>query len=207
LRSFDLGRVLEKLSLALEQLQDVKLVIIDPITAYLGNNDSNNNAVVRGVLAPLSEALQQSSCAVVLVTHFNKSLTQDPLGKVIGSIGLIAAARSGYAVIKDEADPDRRYLLPIKNNIGEDRFGLEFNIEEAVVAGDITTSRVRWHETLVDGHPLLSPKTPAASVLRTARRNFLEQPLKTGHATRKTSRILAWERVIKCQLFSGRKTG
>ncbi len=54
-RSFNLKIDLPKLEQMIEQIDDVVLVIIDPITSYLGGVDSHNNADVRSVLEPLGK--------------------------------------------------------------------------------------------------------------------------------------------------------
>lgn len=156
-RGFNLVEDVQRLGRVLDSLGDARLVVIDPITAYLGNTDSHNNAEIRGVLAPLAEIAAQRSVAIVLVTHFNKSNGQSATARVIGSIGLIAAARGGFAATKDETNPDVRHFLPIKNNIGNDKTGLSYIIEEVVVNVDIRTSRVVWQVGTVDAHGILNP--------------------------------------------------
>ena len=51
-RAFSLKRDLERLSTLIAELRDVRLVVIDPISAYLGDADSHKNAEVRALLAP-----------------------------------------------------------------------------------------------------------------------------------------------------------
>ena len=156
-RTFDLGQDIERLSMTLDKLNDVSLVIIDPITAYLGNVDSHNNADIRGILAPLSAMAAKHNAAILLITHLNKSTGQDVMARVIGSIGLIAAARAGYAVIKESKMPEIRYFIPIKNNVGNDQNGFSFVIEEVAVEGDILTSRIVWQDGLIDAQSILTP--------------------------------------------------
>src|SRR5262245_40616470 len=52
-RSFNLQVDLPELEKTLERLNDAALVIIDPITSYLGKVDSHKNADIRSVLEPL----------------------------------------------------------------------------------------------------------------------------------------------------------
>ena len=49
---FDQIPVLEQ---AILTAGDVRLIIIDPVTAYVGKTDDHKNAEVRGLLAPLVE--------------------------------------------------------------------------------------------------------------------------------------------------------
>ncbi|ANX03405.1 AAA family ATPase [Immundisolibacter cernigliae] len=142
-RGFDLTRDLDALADLIDTIGDVRLVVIDPITAYLGATDSHRNAEVRAVLAPLAALAAKYDVAVVAVSHLNKSGGADALSRVTGSLAFVAAARAAFIVAKDPADPDRRLFLPVKNNIGPDGDGLAYRIEAATV-GDIHTSQVAW---------------------------------------------------------------
>ncbi|HOI53862.1 MAG TPA: AAA family ATPase [Phycisphaerae bacterium] len=104
-----------------------RLVIVDPVSAFLGGTDSHNNSEVRGVLAPLAEMAARNRVAVVAVTHLNKG-QGSALNRVIGSIAFTAAARAAYVVTKDEDDPARRLLLPVKNNLGIDLNGFAYRL-------------------------------------------------------------------------------
>jgi len=156
-RTFDLTKDIDRLSAALDRLGTVRLVIIDPISAYLGDTDSYNNADMRGVLAPLAAMAAKHNVAVLLVTHLNKAQGQDMLARVSGSVGLIAAARAGYAVVKDEKNPDLRYFLPIKNNVGNDKDGFSYVIEQKTLDSGIITSHIIWNLVSVKAQDIFYP--------------------------------------------------
>jgi AAA domain len=143
-RPFSLASDLPRLSAALAELPDVALVLIDPITAYLGDTDSHKNADVRAVLAALAEVAAKHSVAIVAVSHLRKSGAGDALLQVTGSLAFVAAARAAYVIAKDKDDPQRRLMLPIKNNLGEDQTGYAFSLESFRLPGGIDTSRVIW---------------------------------------------------------------
>lgn len=157
-RQFDLTKDIVRLENAIESMGDVKLIIIDPISAYMGKTDSHNNEAVRGMLTPISALAIKHQVAVLLVTHLNKSKDPNPMARVIGSIGLVAAARAGYIVQKDAEQPEKRYFLPIKNNVGNDKDGFSFEIEAYTIDETISTSRVRWHPDLVIAKKILQPE-------------------------------------------------
>lgn len=106
------------------------LIVIDPISAYMGGSDSHNNAEVRSVLAPLSELAAKYKVAIVAVSHLNKG-TGPAMYRAMGSLAFTAAARAVWAVVKDKDDPDRRLVLPVKNNIGNDTSGLAYRVATA----------------------------------------------------------------------------
>lgn len=123
---------------ALMRVTDPKLVVIDPISAYLGECDGNNNAQVRGMLGELSRLAREFGCAIVMVTHLNKSkdganARARSLYRAMGSLAFVAAARCAMLACKDPKDPARRMLLPMKNNLGNDSDGLAWRIEDGAV--------------------------------------------------------------------------
>jgi hypothetical protein len=127
--TFSLKTDLEKLREELAGLPNPKLVIIDPISAYLGDTDSHKNADVRGILAPLSQLASECGVAVVAVSHLNKnSENKNVLHRVMGSLAFSAAARACFVVVRDKEDPERRLFLPAKNNIAKDFTGLAYRV-------------------------------------------------------------------------------
>ena len=128
-RSIDLCRDIAELEKAIDMVAPCRLVVIDPISAYLGEADSHKNAAVRAALAPLSEMAARRNVAIVAVTHLRKG-DGSAKHRTIGSIAFVAAARAAWLVCEDQRDPGRRLFLPIKNNIGRDRVGLAYRLSE-----------------------------------------------------------------------------
>lgn len=143
-RGFSLKCDLSELDRILTQKPDICLVVIDPITAYLGGVDSHKNADVRALLGPLSELASRHGVAVVAVTHLNKG-DGKALYRQSGSIAFTAAARASYVVFKDKDDPDRRLFIPVKNNLGDDRTGFAYRVVEA----ENKAPCVEWEPDLV----------------------------------------------------------
>src|SRR5438270_6796646 len=71
-RTFNLQTDLAQLEGVIKGRGDVRLVIIDPISSYLGKVDSHKNAEVRSVLEPLGEMAARLHVAVVCNNHFSK---------------------------------------------------------------------------------------------------------------------------------------
>ena len=147
-RLFDLSADAESLERILQDNPEIIMMIIDPVSAYQGKTDSHNNSEIRALLAPYQEIAAKYGTAIILVTHFNKSSSQEPIERIIGSIGLVAAARAGYAVLKDEHNDNLRYFLPVKNNIGNDKDGFSFHVEGVTLKGNIKTSRIVWGDCI-----------------------------------------------------------
>jgi putative DNA primase/helicase len=133
--TFSLETDLAALEAAILAVPGCRLVIIDPITAYLGATDSHKNAEIRGLIAPLAAMASKHGVAVLCVTHLNKAAKGPAIYRAIGSIAFAAAARAVWAVIKDNENPRRRLMLPTKNNLAPDALGLAYSIEPVGIGG------------------------------------------------------------------------
>ena len=148
---FDLGRDVEALRALTLAKGDVKLIVIDPISAYLGRLDSHKNSDVRSALAPLQALAADIGAAVVLVSHLNKGAADGTaISRVSGSSAFAAACRSAWLVARDPQDETRRIFTPLKNNIGNDREGFSYAIEGVELHGGISTSRVVFDPTPIE---------------------------------------------------------
>ncbi len=127
-RAFDLTRDIPTLERVAAERGDVRLIIIDPISAYLGATDSHCNADVRGLLAPLGALAQRIGAAVVAVTHLNKGAGGKALYRATGSLAFTAAARAAWLCAADPEDATRRVLVALKSNLGPEAPGLAYRL-------------------------------------------------------------------------------
>jgi putative DNA primase/helicase len=148
-KTFSLVTDLPLLREAIERIGDVVLVIIDPISAYLGVGkvDSRQATDVRGVLTPLKELVEEFHFALLGIAHFNKKEdTKSAMLRVSDSIAYVAAARSVYVVFDDpNAEvPGQKLFIKAKNNIARDVQGLryDFRIKEGVGYDDALDKRI-----------------------------------------------------------------
>ena len=116
------------------------LVIIDPISAYLGEKDGNSNAHIRALLAELARLAAAYGPAIVCVSHLNKNGTGKAVYRMIGSLAFTAAARIAWQVSVDPEDSSRRLLLLLKSNLDAVQTGLSFEVKDG---------RVEWSDTPV----------------------------------------------------------
>ncbi len=148
-KHFNLSDDRAKLESYVKAIKDVRLVIVDPISAYLGNTDSHVNASVRALLAPLSQFAAQYKCTVDAINHLNKSNTRGPvIYKSIGSIAFTAQARAVWAVAKDKENPESEelFFLPIKMNIGPEKGSFKYRI----AVDDQERAYIKWNPQRVD---------------------------------------------------------
>jgi putative DNA primase/helicase len=181
-RSFDLGRDTERMSAFLALHPQVRLVIIDPITACMIGTDSHKNSEVRAALHPLAEVAQRHRVCIVAITHLNKGSGMKAMHRVTGSIAFTAAARVVFLVSKDDADPDgeRNLFLPIKNNLGDDRTGLSFRTEVIQLTPEVAAPKIIWEDTVtVSADDALTPPNDGKDALKDAK-EFLSSLLAAG---------------------------
>jgi hypothetical protein len=100
---------------AITSLGDCRLVIIDPVSAYLGGTDDHKNAELRGLLSPLKGVAERTGAAVVLVTHLNKSAGTNGKHRVTGSIAYVGACRANFLFARDRDDPAGRRVFMLAN--------------------------------------------------------------------------------------------
>jgi hypothetical protein len=112
------------------------LVIIDPISAYLGATDSYKDGEVRGVLAPLAALAERADVAIVGVMHLGKGAQRPALYRALGSIAFVAAARIVLAVAPHPEDETRRVLAPVKANVCAPAAVLSFSLGAGRLAWD-----------------------------------------------------------------------
>lgn len=146
---FDISTDLPLLKKSLENNKDISLIVIDPITAFLGETDSHKNSEVRGLLSILSKMAEEHSVAIVVVTHLNKNTGSSAMNKITGSLAFVAAARAAYMVVKDQSDESRRLFLTVKNNLAVDKGGFAYRVEPVNLGNNIGTSKVVWEEGVI----------------------------------------------------------
>ena len=148
-RTFNLQHDLALLEAECKRIGDVALIIIDPVSSYLGKTDSHKNAEVRGVLEPIGEFAERMDVAILSITHFSKAgvgSATKALHRFIGSIAFVGAPRIALAVLEEDG---RRLLLHAKNNLAPPPRGLAYSIEEKLSQG-IVSSHVAWEGEHVD---------------------------------------------------------
>jgi putative DNA primase/helicase len=140
-RSFALDSDIGLLREHLTQNPDIRLVIIDPISNYLGRAEINKEQELRRVLTPLVNLARDANCAVLTIAHFNKQIGADAIHKTGGAVGLVGIQRMGWAFTKSPDDPDLRLMLRIKGNISTVSKGLSYrtSTKTVTIQGQQTT--------------------------------------------------------------------
>ena len=106
-----------------------RLVVIDPIQAYIGcDSDLQIAGRARKLMSRLGMWASTYDCAIVLIGHLNKKEGTKGLYRSLGSIDVVAAARSVLQVEHHSDNPDVRIVRQIKNSLGPSGAEIWFEI-------------------------------------------------------------------------------
>ncbi len=121
-----------------ERKGDVGLVVISPITSYLGDVEQNSNEDVRNeIIYPLKSLAESLHCAVVILKHPNKEWqNSDPLERIGGSAAWTEAMRCVIFIGNDPDEPEeetnpRRCAIWVKFSIGPKPAPLSWKVRVA----------------------------------------------------------------------------
>lgn len=117
---------------------NAKLLVIDPVQAYLGDTDLASAAAMRKVLRQLAAWAAMYDCAVVLIGHLNKKQGSKDIYRGLGSIDLVAAARSVLHIERLEENDDIAVIHHVKSSLSTKSKDIFFTLDN--------NRRVEWLE-------------------------------------------------------------
>lgn len=108
---------------------NARLVIIDPLQAFLGANvDMNRANEVRPIFRRLAEMAQNTNCAIVMIGHLNKASGSQSTYRGLGSIDITAVVRSLLFIGKVKNDPTTRVIVHEKSSLAPPGQSLAFSL-------------------------------------------------------------------------------
>jgi hypothetical protein len=188
-KHFSLVTDLHLLRKAINRIGNVTLVIIDPVSAYLGVGkvDSRSATDVRGTLTPLKVLAEELHVAVIGIAHFNKKDDiKSALLRVSDSIAYVAAARHVYAVLDDPEDKDSKLFVKAKNNLAKDTKALRYGMSVKTVGHDtklgvdINAPYIIWHPQHVEITANEAMQAAGGHTAKREAREFLLERLEAG---------------------------
>lgn len=157
-RIFLLDETDKSLSLSDERVEKImkdlkpKLMIFDPLQAYLGAKvDMNRANEVRPILQRLHLLAEKYNTAVILIMHHSKASQNKALHRALGSMDIPAVARSMLILGRDPKNPFGRILCHEKSSLAQRgksicfevnpmKGGIKFNGFTDLTADDILNS-------------------------------------------------------------------
>lgn len=122
----------ERIEKAIRQ-NDVRLMIMDPIQAYLGANvDMNRANEIRPLFRNLSNIAERTGCAIVLIGHLNKASGVQSDYRTLGSVDIAAAVRSILFVekVEKEKSQDIRVVYQQKDSLAKKENPVAFSLSD-----------------------------------------------------------------------------
>jgi len=123
IRPVDLSTDLEKVRQRMRELGNVKLIIVDPLDAYVGltrHIDTHKGRDVRLALRPLEILIETEQVAVLGIMHLNKSQMRAMIHRISGSAAWGQVPRAIWAIVPKRDTPDVRQFLSVKSNTVRD---------------------------------------------------------------------------------------
>ena len=111
------------------QISRARLLIIDPIQAFMGSRTDMNKAnEVRDSLRPIGNLADKYKCAVILIGHLNKDQSLNSIYRGIGSMDFTAISRSILLVGRHRLDPELRIFVHNKSSLCPQGASLAFTL-------------------------------------------------------------------------------
>ena len=110
-----------------------KMVVLDPIQAYLGANvDMNRANEIRPLFRNLSNIAERTGCAIVLIGHLNKASGVQSDYRTLGSVDIAAAVRSILFVekVEKEKSQDIRVVYQQKDSLAKKENPVAFSLSD-----------------------------------------------------------------------------
>jgi putative DNA primase/helicase len=146
-RNFSMLTDLPVLEEKITEIGNVVLVIIDPMSAYLGVGKVNANSTtdVRGFLKPLTDLATNKAVSIIGIMHFNKKAdVTNAMLRIADSLAYVASARHVFVVVDDTEVDKRRLFVKAKNNLARDTKALSYMTGTRLVGTDDETRKEIW---------------------------------------------------------------
>ncbi len=99
--------------------KDIRFLAIDPVNSLMaicraGDKDKGKN--VRPFVMDLMRLARRTNCCIVLLAHMNKAEFNNAIYRFSGALEWVSAPRCALSVWRDEDDPTKSFLAPLKVN-------------------------------------------------------------------------------------------
>src|SRR5208337_4779584 len=114
---------LKEMESFLDSHRDVGLVVIDPITGYVGRAGvkDHHDAELRSVLEPLGDLANRRKITILTIKHLNKDEAKTAASRVGGSIAYVNVPRACAVIAADPDNQARRVLAWFKWNLNAEK--------------------------------------------------------------------------------------
>jgi hypothetical protein len=168
-----LPRDIGEISAAITEMEDVGLLVIDPLGNHISGKESNSETDIRDAIAPLNTLADDHKCMVIGVRHLSeKESSHGVRAAILGTSAWVQVPRVINAVLADPEDPQLAHVQCVVGNRqragtlgrmfrieGVTLPGFENEVTRAVWAGDSTKDV----ETLLGSSGAKAPSNSGAA--------------------------------------------
>ena len=119
----------ERIAEAIRQT-NARLIILDPLSSYIGNCQINAANEVRPRFNCLIQLAKETSCAIVIINHLNKMFGIKAIYRTPGSIDIVGSVRSALLIGRSKENEDERVLVQQKSNLASTGAAIVFSVGE-----------------------------------------------------------------------------
>lgn len=143
-----------------------RLLVIDPLQAYLGTSDISSASGIRRMMNRLCKWANFYNCAVLIIGHLNKKEGANDLYRGLGSIDVTASARSVLQLEQDLFAPEVRIIRHVKSSLAAKGEEVRFTIDP--------NNGIKW--LTQDDFEKISPKAPEKQKEKLKEKIMVEVP-------------------------------
>lgn len=139
----------------IKEIGNVRLIIIDPITAYIGNLKENQSSEVRNFILKLNKLAKDNDLSIILNTHLRKKSgdgVSSAADEILGSIAWSSTVRSAFAIAKHPDDENVVLFMSSKSNYKKNE-AFAYQIVSKIIKHsdkEIETSCIEWLNQKID---------------------------------------------------------
>jgi len=181
----------------LQEWPNLRLIVIDPISNYLGDVSMVAEQDARRVLIPLKKLAARYNVSIIIVMHLNKKSDLDAISRVGGAMAFIGVARCSWAFVRDAAAEDGKLknsfsMSRLKNNLTASGVGLSYRIEAQSIP-------------LSESETMLAPAVVWGDVINTTADEALGHRREIGRPTGSDSKVQEAIQFLETALQNGPK--
>ena len=127
-REMRLDKDIAAIKKALTENPSIRLIVIDPVSNYLGDTKMVDEQSVRRVLTPLQILASETGVTILGIMHLNKKQDLDAIHRIGGATAFVGVARAVWLFAVDPENANLFHMLRVKKNIGERTGGMKYQI-------------------------------------------------------------------------------
>lgn len=142
-RSLQLSEDVDKVRQAVAANPKIALVVVDTITSYFGDVNTNADKDVRPVMDALAKTFRDCGACFLAVVHHNKRSDVDAVQKILGAASVAGAVRAAWGFSRDPDNKEEFYMARVKGNLSKKLGGMKYRVIEKTVNG-IAAPCIDW---------------------------------------------------------------